>query len=146
VSGSRIRRWLTESSAETNPDSPDPRLSGRTYAIPFDRVWNAALALAGEESGRWRLTRADDENGVILTEAKSLVFRLVDDIRIQVSLDDDAQTRVDMSSRSRTGSGDLGVNARRIGRFFRALDRRLEATPEEILEPAPKESPSPVGP
>lgn len=132
-----IRRMLRSNSAITDLRSEDPRLRGRTYAIPFDRVWNAALALAGEETGRWKVTRADDENGEILAEATTPVFRFVDDIRINIVLDANAQTRIDMYSASRTGKGDLGLNARRIGKFFQALDRRLEATPKEILEPAP---------
>jgi uncharacterized protein (DUF1499 family) len=33
---------------------------------------------------------------------------------------------VDLTSQSRVGRGDLGVNARRIARFLHALDRRLQ--------------------
>jgi hypothetical protein len=35
-------------------------------------------------------------------------------------------TRVDVSSQSRVGRGDLGTNARRIARFLHALDRKLQ--------------------
>ena len=37
---------LREDRAVTDPASPDSRLVGRTYAIPFEQVWNAAAALA----------------------------------------------------------------------------------------------------
>jgi len=57
------------------------------------------------------------------------------DVRIRITLDRNGQTRVDLRSASRKGKGDFGVNARRIGRFLRALDRRLGATPEQILDP-----------
>lgn len=131
----RLWRGLTENRADTNPAHTDPRLRGRTYAIPFDRVWNACMELAGGGLPRWWVARADDQRGVIDARQKTLVFRFIDDVRIYVSLDNNGQTRVDMASRSRKGRGDLGTNARRIHRFFRALDRHLEATPREILDP-----------
>ena len=40
-------RGLTQNRAETSPTAEDRRLRGRTYAIPFETVWSAALALAG---------------------------------------------------------------------------------------------------
>lgn len=131
----RLRRGLTENRVDTNPAHHDLRLRGRTYAIPFERVWNACLELAGGELPRWWVARADDQRGVIDARQKSLVFRWVDDVRIEVGLDGNAQTRVDVSSRSRKGRGDLGANARRVGRFLRALDRKLDAGPAQILDP-----------
>lgn len=131
----RLWRGLTEKRADTNPAHTDPRLRGRTYAIPFDRVWNACMELAGGGLPRWWIARADDQRGVIDARQKTFVFRFIDDVRIYVSLDNNGQTRVDMASRSRKGRADLGTNARRIHRFFRALDRHLEATPRQILDP-----------
>lgn len=125
---------LTENSVATDPFAEDPRLRGRTYAISFDRVWNGALALAGGGLKRWRVVEADDEEGVILAESKTMVLRFVDDVRIDVTLDENGQTRVDMASASRKGRGDLGKNARRVGRFLRELDRALEAKPSQILD------------
>ena len=111
--------------AATRPDHHDRRLRGRTYPVPFERVWQAAVGLASGGLRGWRLLEADDQRGVIRAEATTLVLRFVDDVRVQVSLDPDAQTRVDARSASRKGRGDLGTNARRLHRFFRALDRRL---------------------
>lgn len=125
---------LTRTRAQTDSRSPDPRLVGRTYAIPFDRVWSEALALAGGGLSRWRLLDADDERGLIRAEATSRVLRRVGDVQVRVSLDANAQTRVDLISVSRGGKGDLGANARRIGRFTRELDRRLAATRAQILD------------
>ena len=121
----RLLRALSRNHAETAADDADPRLRGRTYAIPFEHVWQAASSLANGGLRRWRITGSDDTDGVIHAEAKSLVFRFVDDVVIDVKLDADAQTRVDMQSKSRKGAIDFGANARRIGRFFRALDRKL---------------------
>lgn len=131
----RLWRGLTEHRVDTNPAHTDPRLRGRTYAISFDRVWNACTELAGGGLRRWWVARADDQRGVIDARQKTMVLRRVDDVRIYVSLDNNGQTRVDVTSRSRTKRGDLGTNARRVYRFFRALDRKLEATPAQILDP-----------
>lgn len=129
----RLRRALTRNGALTHPDHVDPRLRGRTYAIPFDRVWTAALELADGGLRRWTVIEADDIDGIIRAEARTLVFRFVDDVTIRISLDADAQTRVDLRSESRKGKADLGTNARRIGRFCRKLDRALGAGGREIL-------------
>jgi Zn-dependent M28 family amino/carboxypeptidase len=124
----RLGHALTRNRAATGYDHWDPRLRGRTYHIPFEQVWQASLALArGGKGGlrRWTLMQADDYEGVIDAEAKTFLLRYVDDVRINVYLDEDAQTRVDLASQSRKGRADFGTNARRIARFLRALDRRL---------------------
>ncbi len=129
---SRLRRALSENRVETSPEHTDSRLRGRTYAISYERVWSAALALA-TELPRWTVLRADDQQGEIEAEARTRVFRFVDDVSIRVRLDPQGQTRVDLTSASRVGTADFGVNARRIGHFVRALDRHLQATPAVIL-------------
>ena len=121
----RIGYALTRNRAATGHDHWDPRLRGRTYHIPFEQVWQAALALAGGELRRWRIVHADDTDGIIDAEAKSLLVRYVDDVRIHIYLDEDAQTRVDLVSQSRKGRADFGTNARRAAGFLRALDRKL---------------------
>lgn len=131
----RIWRGLTRNRAETDPTSPDRRLRGRTYAISFDRVWNASLRLADGGLRGWHVEHADDHEGIIRAVSRTLVFRLPDDVEISIRLDENAQTRVDVRASSRKGKGDLGRNPRNIGRFFRALDRALGATPSQILDP-----------
>ncbi|MCK5650741.1 MAG: DUF1499 domain-containing protein, partial [Gemmatimonadetes bacterium] len=93
-----VVQWLTANRAETDPHSEDHRLRGRTYAIPFDRVWRIALKLAAADLRGWTVTHADDESGVIRAEAKTLVLRWMDDVRIDVTLDENGQTRVDLVS------------------------------------------------
>jgi uncharacterized protein (DUF1499 family) len=122
----RIGSALTRNRVATASDHFDPRLRGRTYAIPFEQVWQAARALAGGGLRRWKIIESDDYEGVINAEARTLLLRYVDDVRITISLDENGQTRVDLVSASRKGSADLGTNARRVGRFLRALDRKLQ--------------------
>jgi hypothetical protein len=109
---------------ETTPDASDPRLRGRTYAVPFERVWQAALDLTGGGLFRWTRHDADDNEGVILASSKSLAGA-VHEIMVRVTLDEDGQTRVDASAQARRPLADMGRSRRRLRRFFRALDRTL---------------------
>jgi len=115
---------LGETGAQTNPASPDPDLRGRTWAIPFDDVWEAAVWLASGGLRGCTLRRANDRDGIIIAEARAR-FVGVSDFTISVVLDADAQTRIDARSISREGKADLGTNARRIRTFFRMLEDRL---------------------
>ncbi|HEX6066804.1 MAG TPA: DUF1499 domain-containing protein [Longimicrobiales bacterium] len=121
----RMGYALTRNRAATGHDHWDPRLRGRTYHIPFEQVWQAALALASGELRRWKVVQADDTEGIIDAESKTFLMRYVDDVRIHVYLDEDAQTRVDLVSQSRKGRADFGTNARRAAHFLRALDRKV---------------------
>lgn len=123
---SGIWKALTTNSAQTHEEAEDPRLRGRTYLVPFAAVWDEILSMI-ESDPRWKLIRADEGTGLIRAEATTRFLRFVDDVRFKLKLDQDALTRVDMWSASRKGKGDLGNNARRIGRFYQNLDRRLEA-------------------
>jgi uncharacterized protein (DUF1499 family) len=122
-----IWQALTENSAQTRENTTDPRLRGRTYMVPFAKVWDEIIDMI-ENHPRWRLLRADEGSGLIHAEAKTLVFRFVDDVRFKLKLDHNALTRVDMWSASRKGKGDLGTNKRRIAKFYRQLDRRLDVS------------------
>lgn len=129
-----LLRGLTESRAATDPRSADRRLQGRTYAIPFDDVWRAALQLAGGGARGWSLHLADDQEGVIEATTKTLLFGIEGEVRIEIGLDENAQTRVDLMSYSLKHRADLGRNRRTIGRFLRRLDRQLQARPDQILD------------
>lgn len=131
---SRLASALTKYRAETNPWSEDPRLIGRTYAIPFEEVWRACMKFVAER-GRWRLLQADDLAGFIRVRCTTLVFRREDILEIRVGLDENALTRVDVRAGSRRGRTDLGVNVRRVGRFFEKLDGLLGGGHCKILDP-----------
>lgn len=109
---------------ETTPDASDPRLRGRTYSVPFEEVWQAALGLTDGGLFRWSRHDADDTEGVILASTKSLAGA-IHDVMIRITLDENAQTRVDASAQARKPLGDLGRSRSRLRRFFRALDRAI---------------------
>jgi len=130
-----ILRGLTENRAGTDPAAADRRLRGRTYAIPFDTVWQAAWRLAGGEIRGWSMLSSDDQLGVIEAVSRTLILRKEQDVRIEIRLDENAQTRVDAWSSSRIVRGDLGRNRRTIGKFMKRLDRVLDVQPGQILDP-----------
>lgn len=129
MSGSLVEalvRGLTRNAAFTSPGAQDPRLRGRTYAIPFEEVWQTSLDLVGGGLKGWKVLEADDEEGIIRGAAHGYLERFTSAITIRITLDADAQTRVDGLSASRVGRADFGVNARRLHRYFTTLDGRLE--------------------
>lgn len=128
-------KGFTESTARTSPDSADPALAGRTYTIPFDSVWEAALGLVRGGLRGWALVSADDQLGVIRADARSMLLPLEANILVSVTLDPNGQTRVDMSAVGSHRGGDLRVNYRRVKLFFRSLDLLLDVGPGQILEP-----------
>ena len=103
-------------------------------AIPFDRVWTAALALCGGGLPRWSLVSADDQQGVIRARALTRVLRRQNDVRVTIGLDQNGQTRVDVAGIAFNRSRDLGSNARGIDRFLRELDAKVGAAPGQILD------------
>lgn len=131
-----VVRGLTEKRAETDPVSEDPRLRGRTYSITFEEVWQAATALARDLRG-WTMVIANDRSGRIDALARTFFRKTETEVVIFVGLDENAQTRVDLSAVTRTEIRDFGRSRRLIGLFLRKLDRKLEASPSQILDPAP---------
>jgi hypothetical protein len=119
----------------TDPRAVDERLRGRTYAIPFDRVWKVALRLAGGGLRAWSLQHADDQVGLLQAQAPTWTRRHVDVIEVRVRLDENAQTRVDLHCRRTEAPPRKRRHIRLIEAFFRRLDRDLEAGTTEILDP-----------
>jgi hypothetical protein len=89
---------------------------------------------AGGRRG-WKTVSSNEDLGILQAECQAKPLRFVDDVEVRMSLDENGQTRIDMSSASRTEKGDWGRNARRIRRFFRILDKRTAAGPGKILDP-----------
>jgi uncharacterized protein (DUF1499 family) len=114
---------LTRNHAATSPCARDPRLRTRLYPLPWEAVWNAVLHEVGA-TPRWTLVSADPEAGEVRAEARTRLWRFVDDVTLRVTRDAPERTRLDAESASRIGRGDLGTNARRIARFLHQIDRR----------------------
>lgn len=133
ASGSEERRAATE------PGSEDPLLSGRTYAIPFETVWQAAREVVRRDLRGWTLIAANDRVGRIDALARTLLLNRETEVVITIGLDENAQTRVDVRTLAREARGDFapGRRMRRMIRgFIRRLDRALDVAPGQILDPA----------
>lgn len=122
-------------SVETDPRSSDHRLRGRTYAIPFERVWTEALALADGGLRGWRVLESDDRDGLIVSSRTTFLFRRVTEVRIEIGLDENAQTRVDVRATYFGSRPTFGAEPRLIASFIRRLDARLGADESQILDP-----------
>ncbi len=120
-----INTLMSQRTLPPCPDTPNcvstdaQRSSQRMDAIAFTDSPAAALARAGaallEEK---RTTIVEEGADYLKAEARSLIFRFVDDIEIIV----DAERRVfRFRSASRVGKSDLGVNRRRMERISERL-------------------------
>lgn len=123
--------------ARTDARAANPDLAGRTYAIPFVRVWDSAVTLANGGLTGWQVVRSDDREGVVEAQAKRPWLGGAVQVEIQVALDANAQTRVDAAALGSARGSAPGIGARRIKSFFRALDRELAVRPEQLLAPWP---------
>lgn len=119
----------------TDPRATDPRLWGRTYAIPFARVWDAAKSLADGGLRQWTMERNDDREGVIEAVSLTWLRRKPDQVTVTIRLDENAQTRVDLRCVRAEGASSRRRHPRLIDAFLTALDRELEATPGQKLDP-----------
>ena len=115
----------------TSPGAANPDLRGRTYAIPFEAVWSAALLLAAEQMPRWDVSSWNDRHGTIQAHARGRFSKAPDDIRIRVKLDDFGQTRLDMSVLARKGEE---AAVKRIREFLDALEATLQPKPGQVLD------------
>jgi len=127
-------KGLQGRSAETHPQARDRRLRARIYAIPFERVWSAAAAAAAGGIPRWKLVSADDQAGVLVAEVRTLLSRRTGDARIEIGLDSNGQTRLDLRVVMRGKRGDLGGAARIVGSFVKQLEASLQVRPDQVLD------------
>jgi uncharacterized protein (DUF1499 family) len=91
----------------------DPIKERLSPADAFARVNEVAKA-----SPNWTITYTDPATNTIEVVATSKLWHFQDDIVIQVRPSPDGASLIEMRSKSRDGTGDFGVNARRIKRFF----------------------------
>ena len=115
--------WPRINVVQTGKTPEYPDLQPRRYSLSLDRVFDGVLH-AVNRLPRWMLIAHEPSTGEIQAEARSRVFRFVDDVRIRVT-DSNGVTEVDVRSASRVGRRDFGQNARNVRAFFEALDQQV---------------------
>ena len=121
-----LRAWPMINVVETGRTPEYPDIQPRTYQKSEADVFDAALHVISRLP-RWLLVGYDEKQGDIQAEARTVLWRFVDDVRIRVRSREGA-TVVDVRSASRVGRGDFGQNARRIRGFLKELDKQLAIT------------------
>ena len=97
-------------------------------ALPVAQVTAEAVRLAQEQG--WQIAKSDPARGHVEATASVSYIRFHDDVVLRiVPTQDGAASRVDMRSISRVGVSDLGVNAKRIRAFLKALSGAAPAKP-----------------
>ena len=119
-----LKAWPLINVVETGTTPEYPDIQPRSYPAGVAQAFDAALH-AVDRMPRWSLVSYQSASGEIRAEARSLVFRFVDDVVIRV-IPQGASTVVSVRSASRIGRGDFGQNARNIRSFFEELDRQME--------------------
>jgi uncharacterized protein (DUF1499 family) len=119
-----LTRWPAVNDVTTGQSAEYGDLKPRQYAHDAQTVFRAVQNVAKSTRG-WHITAADPAAGELHAEARVLLTPFTDDVTVWVQ-PAEGDSRVTVRSRSRVGRGDLGVNARRIRSFLRALDRQLD--------------------
>ncbi len=104
------------------PDSPNCVRSTSEFHVPIDEVRKAVLEVLESMKAESVEESGDDRIHAVFRIA---VFGFRDDVDISLEENEDSGTIVHVRSASRTGYSDLGVNSRRVNRFYRWLTQNL---------------------
>ena len=104
------------------PDTPNCERTSRDFEATPDRLYQAALtALTELNPVEFTLDR-DDRSA---QAAYRVAFVFTDDMHIAVRPTENGGSTLYVRSASRVGYSDMGVNTRRVRRFFRHLARHF---------------------
>lgn len=116
------QRDLTNNSAATSSEAEDPWLRTQEYSVPMESVREAILDWV-ERTAAWTIGETSyaehGETSIHLTRTSRLM-RFVDDVVVVLKSAKNG-TRVDITSQSRIGKGDLGQNPRNIRELTQML-------------------------
>ncbi len=108
--------------------TPNSARASRTYPVDPGRLL-AAVRRAVGELPRWRL--GDSAENEVQAVRTTRLFRFRDDVTARVTPAPDG-ARLELTSASRVGKGDLGQNPRNIKELLRAVDREVGAPGESV--------------
>jgi uncharacterized protein (DUF1499 family) len=105
------------------PESPNCIRLSKALEIPATMLFDI-LPLTLEKMNAEQI-ETDSQSLQIKAVFRIPVLGFRDDVLIQIKSPDQERTVLHLSSRSRVGRGDLGVNRRRVKTFFRILNSYL---------------------
>ncbi len=105
-----------------------PELNSLISSLSVPAAQKRAYKIASEMG--WLVYYQDD--GHLEAEARSFWFGFIDDIAIRIQASDDGSI-IDLRSASRTGKGDLGVNAKRIRAFNTLFAQTDSVNPKKTM-------------
>lgn len=103
------------------PDTPNCERTSRSYSVGADTLFSAAQD-ALDALGPTELQVQPDAKRASAVYRVALIFK--DDVDVAVAAQDTGSVLF-VRSASRVGESDLGVNRRRVERFFQAVDDAL---------------------
>jgi uncharacterized protein (DUF1499 family) len=107
------------------PESPNCELTARSFPVAPDSLFRTAQD-AVADMGPVKLEVSPENNRMHAVFRVALIFKDDVDVAVTPADDDPNAAVVHIRSASRVGYSDLGVNARRVDRFFRTLTDLLE--------------------
>ena len=99
--------------------TPNSARAARTYPVAPERLLSD-VRRAVEGLPRWSLEAADGSE--VRAVRKTRLFRFRDDVTARVDPDPNG-ARLELTSASRLGKGDLGQNPRNLEELLQAVDR-----------------------
>ena len=101
--------------------TPNSARAARTYPVDPGSLL-PAVRRAVEGLPRWRLASSEEDE--VRAVRKTRLFRFADDVTARVRPHPDG-ARLELTSASRLGKGDLGQNPRNLTELLRAVDREV---------------------
>ncbi len=93
-----------------------------SLSIRPDIAYKRARDMATQDPFYWEITRDDEAQLTFEAIDTTRIFQWKDDIVLRVRPNGETGSYIDMRSKSRDGKSDFGANAKRIRRFFEALN------------------------
>ncbi|MCH8557422.1 MAG: DUF1499 domain-containing protein [Balneolia bacterium] len=121
-SATQIPGASSDNPLEECPDSPNCQRSSQEFKVSPERTLEAVLNVLEKMNAE-----SVEQTGEFEVHAvfRIRIFGFRDDVHLALTPHEDGDTLVHIRSASRTGYSDLGVNGRRVNRFYRMLADEL---------------------
>lgn len=119
---SRMASYFTTNVAQTAVQHDFPELRIRTFDATNAEMFQYSLEVA--EALSWEIESKELDNNLKLVVSSAL-WGFKDDVEIRLEQLGSRQTKMHLTSRSRTGKADFGANLAHILDFYEVLESRM---------------------